>query len=100
MTTIESIVTATCAHFDIPRQDLLGPCRLQSLVEARHVAMYLAKELTPRSFGTIGRHFGGRDHSTVVSARRKVTRLLAAGDAETVAAVRAVREGIGAGERP
>lgn len=66
--TIEEIQRNVCEYFGIP-DDLLGAkTRKQEIVNARQVAMYLAKELTNSSLKTIGLHFGGRDHSTVIHA--------------------------------
>ncbi len=66
--TIEEIQRAVCEYFSIPDDLLRAKTRKQEIVNARQVAMYLAKELTNSSLKTIGMHFGGRDHSTVIHA--------------------------------
>jgi chromosomal replication initiator protein len=70
--TIEQIQRAVCEFFDIPEDLLRAKTRKQEVVVARQVAMYLAKELTNASLKTIGLHFGGRDHSTVIHAYQSV----------------------------
>jgi chromosomal replication initiator protein len=67
---------AVCKEFSIDPEDLNGSRRTKDLVLARQVAMYLARELTSASLITIGRAFGGRDHSTVLHACAKVKGLL------------------------
>ena len=54
------------------RTDLLSPRRARTVVVPRQIGMYLAKKLTSRSLPEIGRRFGGRDHSTVLHAVRKI----------------------------
>ena len=66
--TIEEIQRTVCEYFTIPEDLLRAKTRKQEIVSARQVAMYLAKELTNSSLKTIGLHFGGRDHSTVIHA--------------------------------
>ncbi|MBI3006386.1 MAG: chromosomal replication initiator protein DnaA [Ignavibacteriales bacterium] len=70
--TIEQIQRVVCEYFDIPQDLLRAKTRKQEVVTARQVAMYLAKELTNSSLKTIGLHFGGRDHSTVIHAYQAV----------------------------
>ena len=70
--TIEEIQRTVCAYFDIPDDLLRAKTRKQEIVNARQIAMYLAKELTNSSLKTIGLHFGGRDHSTVIHAYQSV----------------------------
>ena len=60
------------------KQDLLSNRRTRTIVKPRQVAMYLAKMLTPRSLPEIGRRFGGRDHTTVLHAVRKIEDLVGA----------------------
>jgi chromosomal replication initiator protein len=75
---IETIQDAICAHFAISRDELLSRSRAQRLAWPRHVAMYLARELTDHSLPVIGREFGGRDHSTVLNACRRAGERIAA----------------------
>ncbi len=63
---IDQIQHVVCEFFDIPEDLLRAKTRKQEVVNARQVAMYLSKELTRSSLKTIGLHFGGRDHSTVI----------------------------------
>lgn len=63
---IDQIQRVVCEFFDIPEDLLRAKTRKQEVVNARQIAMYLSKELTNSSLKTIGLHFGGRDHSTVI----------------------------------
>ncbi len=69
---IESIQRTVCEYFNIPGDLIRAKTRKQEIVNARQIAMYLAKELTNSSLKTIGLHFGGRDHSTVIHAYQSV----------------------------
>jgi len=69
---IEDILKVIGRHYNVARADLLSPRRARSVVVPRQVGMYLAKKLTARSLPEIGRRFGGRDHSTVLHAVRKI----------------------------
>lgn len=73
--TIEDIQRAVCAHYRIDKAEMASQRRTRAVARPRQVAMYLAKELTPRSFPEIGRRFGGRDHSTVIHAVRTIESL-------------------------
>ena len=70
--TIETIQRTVCDYFNIPEDLIRAKTRKQEIVNARQIAMYLAKELTNSSLKTIGLHFGGRDHSTVIHAYQSV----------------------------
>ncbi len=59
-------------YFQFSINDLKGPSRTRTLVQARQMAMYLCRELTDLSLPIIGKHFGGRDHTTVMHAERKI----------------------------
>ena len=69
---IDDILKIVGRHFNVGRTDLLSPRRARSVVVPRQIGMYLAKKLTARSLPEIGRRFGGRDHSTVLHAVRKI----------------------------
>jgi chromosomal replication initiator protein len=69
---IEDIMKVVGRHFNVAKADLLSPRRARSVVVPRQIGMYLAKKLTSRSLPEIGRRFGGRDHSTVLHAVRKI----------------------------
>jgi chromosomal replication initiator protein len=69
---IEDIQKLVANRFSVTRQDILSARRTATVVKPRQIAMYLAKVLTPRSLPEIGRRFGGRDHTTVLHAVRKI----------------------------
>ncbi len=69
---IEDIQKIVARQFNVTRNDLLSNRRTRVIVRPRQVAMYLAKIMTPRSLPEIGRRFGGRDHTTVLHAVRKI----------------------------
>ncbi len=73
--TIEEIQKQVASHFNIRMADMHSARRARSVARPRQVAMYLAKQLTSRSLPEIGRKFGGRDHTTVMHAVRKVDEL-------------------------
>jgi chromosomal replication initiator protein len=74
---IEDIQKLVATHYNVSRADLLSARRTASVVRPRQIAMYLAKVLTLRSLPEIGRRFGGRDHTTVLHAVRKIEGLAA-----------------------
>ena len=69
---IEDIQRQTCKHFNIKLAEMISQRRNKTIVTPRQVAMYLAKHMTSRSLPEIGRKFGGRDHTTVMHAVRKI----------------------------
>lgn len=73
--TIEEIQKRVASHFNIRVSDMHSARRARSVARPRQVAMYLAKQLTSRSLPEIGRKFGGRDHTTVMHAVKKVEEL-------------------------
>jgi chromosomal replication initiator protein len=75
--TAATIMAATGSYFGISLEDLCGSSRSRVLVTARQVAMYLCRELTDLSLPKIGQLFGGRDHTTVMHADRKIRSLMA-----------------------
>jgi len=70
------IMAQTASYFDITIDDLCGQSRTHVLVTARQIAMYLCRELTDLSLPKIGQQFGGRDHTTVMHADRKIRTLM------------------------
>ncbi len=72
---IEDIQRLVANHYNVSRQDILSSRRTATVVRPRQIAMYLSKALTPRSYPEIGRRFGGRDHTTVLHAVRKIEEL-------------------------
>ncbi|MER5477362.1 chromosomal replication initiator protein DnaA [Streptomyces sp. NPDC002734] len=75
--TASAIMAATADYFGLTVEDLCGTSRGRALVTARQIAMYLCRELTDLSLPKIGAQFGGRDHTTVMHADRKIRALMA-----------------------
>ncbi|TBL32542.1 chromosomal replication initiator protein DnaA [Verrucosispora sp. SN26_14.1] len=75
--TADQIMVATADYFGVSLEDLRGHSRSRVLVNARQVAMYLCRELTDLSLPRIGQAFGGRDHTTVMHADRKIRQQMA-----------------------
>ncbi|MBR7742580.1 chromosomal replication initiator protein DnaA [Phycicoccus sp. BSK3Z-2] len=72
-----TIIAQTAAYFGLTIEDLQGQSRSRVLVTARQIAMYLCRELTEMSLPKIGQQFGGRDHTTVMHAEKKIRQLMA-----------------------
>jgi len=70
--TAASVIAQTATYFGLTIEDLCGSSRSRVLVTARQIAMYLCRELTDLSLPKIGQQFGGRDHTTVMHANRKI----------------------------
>ena len=94
---IDLIQEAVARHYSISIDELVGEKRTKRIVVPRQVAMYLSRELTDASLPTIGRAFGGRDHTTVIYAVQKVTKLMAEGGEvyEAVQALTSSLTGVG-----
>jgi chromosomal replication initiator protein len=75
--TAGTIMSQTASYFGLTTEDLCGTSRSRVLVTARQIAMYLCRELTDLSLPKIGQQFGGRDHTTVMHADRKIRSLMA-----------------------
>jgi chromosomal replication initiator protein len=75
--TIDEIQKATAEHFALKQADLISERRNRAIARPRQAAMWLAKQLTTRSLPDIGRRFGGRDHTTVLHAVRRIEELKA-----------------------
>lgn len=75
--TIDEIQKKVAEHYSVRVADMHSARRARAVARPRQVAMYLAKQLTPRSLPEIGRKFGGRDHTTVIHAVRKIEELSA-----------------------
>lgn len=75
--TATQVIGQTAAYFGLSIDDLCGSSRSRVLVTARQIAMYLCRELTDLSLPKIGQAFGGRDHTTVMHANRKIRELMA-----------------------
>jgi len=74
---IQRIQEAVSERFGLSLDELCGHKRSQNIVYPRQVAMYLSREMTDSSLPKIGKEFGGRDHTTVIHATSKITRLIA-----------------------
>ena len=74
--TVDEIQKVTSDHFSLKQADLLSERRTRSIARPRQIAMYLCKQLTTRSYPDIGRRFGGRDHTTVLHAVKKIDELM------------------------
>ena len=88
---IADIQRAACEQFGISPDELLSPGRASRIAWPRQLAMYLSRELTSESLPAIGRHFGGRDHTTVLHAWRRTSERLDS-DPKTRSAVDSLRQ--------
>jgi chromosomal replication initiator protein len=73
--TIEEIQRRVAEHYNVRLSDLIGPKRVRTIARPRQIAMYLSKQMTPRSLPEIGRRFGGRDHTTIMHGVRRIEEL-------------------------
>lgn len=71
--TPENIMQAVCKYFAVSKADLIGKKKSKDIVEPRMIAIYLINELLDLPLVVIGKHFGGRDHTTIIHARDKIT---------------------------
>lgn len=69
---LEHIVALVTQHFKVTRRELMSNRRPQEIVDARHTAFWLARQLTQKSLTSVGEYFGGKDHGTVLTACRGV----------------------------
>jgi chromosomal replication initiator protein len=74
--TVEEIQKQVAERYNVRVSDMSSSRRLRSVARPRQIAMYLAKTLTPKSLTEIGRKFGGKDHTTVMHAVKKVEELV------------------------
>lgn len=91
---VDQIQKAVAQYFDLRVAELLSRRRTRAIAVPRQIAMYLAKEMTTRSYPDLARRFGGRDHTTVIHGVRRIATLIEAdaGLAETVASIRRTLE--------
>ncbi|MGH7272580.1 MAG: chromosomal replication initiator protein DnaA, partial [Polyangiaceae bacterium] len=94
---VDDIQRTVCHHFRLRSTDLLSKDRHKSIAFARHVAMYLCKQRLKCSFPELGRAFGNRDHTTIISAVRKVE-VLRTTDPEVRAHIEALERKLGSAE--
>lgn len=88
---VEAVQKAVANHFSVKIADLKGPRRHQGIARPRMIAMYLSRQLTGASFPEIGMRFGGKDHSTVINACKRIDSIQAE-DSELRATVDALRQ--------
>ena len=88
---IREIQTAVCTYYRIDIMDLLSHRRTRDINVPRQVAMYLCRVLSMHSYAQIGRHFGGRDHTTVIHAAQKIEGALLARDLRLTSDVSTLR---------
>ncbi|MFC5711648.1 chromosomal replication initiator protein DnaA [Thalassorhabdus alkalitolerans] len=74
--TIQDIQTQVAGHFQIQRDELMAKKRTKTIAFPRQIAMYLSREMTDSSLPKIGEEFGGRDHTTVIHAHEKISKLM------------------------
>jgi chromosomal replication initiator protein len=74
--TITHIKEEIADLYHLKRHDLEGSSRKKEIAQARHIAIYLAREMTNSSFPSIGKHFGNRDHTTIMHSCMKVKTLI------------------------
>ena len=73
---MKNIIEVVLDHYEMEAADLLSAKKVRTIVRARQVGMYLARQLTPLSLTQIGSLFGGRDHTTVLYALRQIEKNL------------------------
>jgi chromosomal replication initiator protein len=91
---VEAIQQAVAGGFGLSQSSLTGPSRAAAPLRARQLAIYLCREMTDLSLPQIGRLFGGRDHTTVLNAIRRVEERRAAGDPDTCRRLEQLRDQI------
>ncbi len=74
--TVDTVRRVVAEAFGMSEDDLRGPARRNDVVTARHVGMYLSRELTGQPLAVIGKAFGGRDHTTILHGCNRVKKLL------------------------
>lgn len=87
---IEQIKRVVCQHFGVSREEIESATRIQKVVLPRQIALFLARDVSNFSFPEIGRRFGGRDHTTVLHAYRKIEGLIRT-DSELAASVEKIK---------
>ena len=90
--TIRAIIHEVAQHYGVPVVALTGPSKMAEYVRPRHVAMFLARELTDSSFATIGKAFGGRHHTTVMEGCRLIRGHIVWRDPQLAADIAVLRE--------
>ncbi|MGC6416214.1 MAG: chromosomal replication initiator protein DnaA [Bradymonadia bacterium] len=93
--TVERVLSIVSEHFDVSVPDLLGKRRFRAIAHPRSVAMYLCRKHVQASFPQLGREFGGKDHSTILAACRKVEKALDS-DKQLSSDIKSIEKKIGA----
>jgi chromosomal replication initiation ATPase DnaA len=92
---IDAVIVETAFHFAVSKDEITSESRARGLIYPRHLAMYIAKKLTKRSFHDIGMPFSNRDNSTVQYAVGKIEALLEAGDERAASDIAAIKQALG-----
>jgi chromosomal replication initiator protein len=74
--TVAAVKEVVADNYDLTPEDIEGKSRKKEIARARHIAVYLARELTDSSFPVLGKEFGGRDHSTVMHSHKKIKNMI------------------------
>ena len=75
-TTIQDIINRVCAIFSVTEEEVVGQSRRKNIAEARQVVAYLSRKILDMPLSSVGLHLGGRDHTTIMHAQRKVENLI------------------------
>jgi hypothetical protein len=92
---LADVSDAVCGHFGVDYLELCKRRHLKEVVYRRSIAIYLARELTPKSWPQIGRMFGGLDHTSAIAASVRVEKAINKGDPATLTDVAAIRAMLG-----
>lgn len=92
--TIDRIVDSVCAYYRVDKNALIGKKKNKEIVEPRQICIYLITEMLTVPLINIGQYFGGRDHTTIMHARDKVSGLIQDGDTKAAAAVKDIKDSI------
>lgn len=88
----EQILIAVSKFYVVPRIQIISQRRKANIVRPRHVAMYLAREMTELSLPQIGQRLGGRDHTTCLAGAQKITQMLESGDVKLAGEIMIIRQ--------
>jgi chromosomal replication initiator protein len=97
LTTVDDIQRAVCEYFNVRISDLKSPRRHRSVAQPRMIAMYLCRQRLHTSYTELGDRFGGKDHTTVMSAVRKIEGRILSHDADVLASVQAIEHRLNRG---
>lgn len=97
---VRAVVETVAKHYGIEYADIASARRYAAIVFPRHVACYLCRKLTIRSYPEIGRFLGDRDHTTILHGSRRIEALLAGGDEKLAADIEAIKQKLGSGGPP